>query len=121
MMYAGLLVLLGVIPSLLLSLFAGLMFMFGMSVLFRDPQSGSLLVFWSVAGLYGAWALINASFDRWTDNSAPGLIAGILAVLPLLYWTSNGGARLMEAGPLLVFLCAPIIAALVHIYRRVPR
>ena len=79
--------LIGVLPSMLLS--AGALFLLyaGFYGLFDRPASSAALIAWSGAGLTGTWALISAWSGRWTENTAPLLALGVVATVPLFITT----------------------------------
>ena len=80
-MRSGLLLLIGVLPSMLLSAGALFLLYVGFYGLFDRPASSAALIAWSGAGLTGTWALISAWSGRWTENTAPLLALGVVATI----------------------------------------
>lgn len=74
----------GVIPASALGLLALVPLSAGAEQLFDRPSIGSLLIVWSLAGVFGCWTLWRVMFGRWDANTVPGLLAGILAAAPVI-------------------------------------
>lgn len=86
MIRTGLILLLGALPVLPLALFAGYAVVIGVQMLMDSHSGGFLLIFWGVAGLYGAVALWFAAFDVRRLSVLIGLLVGCVAVSPIAYW-----------------------------------
>lgn len=77
----------GVIPALLLALLAVFPLIGGIVMLLEAPTEGALLVAWGIAGIAGTRTLVQVASGTYTENTIPGLLAGITAAAPLLYAT----------------------------------
>ena len=75
----------GVIPAIVLGLLAFAPLTGGLFVLFEKPAFGVLCIAWSVAGLIGARTMLQVAGGTVTENTVPGLLAGIAAAAPLVY------------------------------------
>lgn len=102
----------GLLPAILLALPAFVVLIGGLVMLVEDPAQGALLTAWAFAGLYGTRTLIQVAFGTYTDNTVPGLLAGIAAAAPLAYLTLQA-PHFPESESLLplYFTTGPIIVA----------
>ncbi len=105
-----LIALFGMLPAIVLAIAALVMVVGGLAILFVEPAYGALFAFWGIAGIAGARALIQVASDTYTENTIPGLLAGIGAAAPLLYFSLT---EMSLPGMLvsLYFTAGPIIAA----------
>ena len=99
----------GVVPVVFLGLLALVPLCVGLVWLFQDPTESAVAVVWAIAGLYGARALIQVAVGTYTDDTVPGLLAGIAAAAPLVYFSVNMGFP--YAWPTLYFTAGPIVVA----------
>lgn len=78
-------ILFGAIPATFLSLFALLGVGVGADLVARvDAYLGFVFVCWGAAGLYGAASLWFAAFDKISTRVMIGLVAGCVALIPLV-------------------------------------
>ncbi len=83
-------ILFGAAPATLLSFFAVLGFGVGVNLIATvDAFLGLVFVCWAAAGLYGAASLWFAAFDRISTTIAIGLMAGCVAIIPLILRISS--------------------------------
>ena len=76
-------VIFGVLPVIVLGFLAFAPLISGIAMILDEPSIGALLIVWAVAGLCGARTMLRVWSGVYTENTAPGLVAGILATLPL--------------------------------------
>lgn len=77
----------GVIPALILSIYAGFGLVFGvMSLLEGSIQTGLLLIALSCLGLFGVYALCAAPMGATNRWQLLGLLAGIVAASAFVYF-----------------------------------
>lgn len=100
----------GILPSILLGLLTPVPLLIGLSILLDMPAEGLLLVAWAIAGFAGAVSMFRASRDAWSDNTIPGLLAGIVAAAPLA-WIPLTSGRLPDSLPALYVTVGPISVA----------
>ncbi len=80
----GLLVaLFGILPVVALALLALVPLTGGIAMLLEDPARGALFTGWGMAGIAGARTLLRVWSGTFTENTVPGLLAGIAATSPL--------------------------------------
>ena len=100
----------GAVPATLTCGFALLAFIVGIASL--PSPAGFLMVFLGGAGILGTYSLWMIVFGFWSRIIAFGLVAGIVAMLPLLLvkglpfaeWFGVSGATLLKLSPLIVAL-----------------
>ncbi len=100
----------GLLPAILLSVPALLCLISGLAILVDNPDEGALLFAWAFAGLFGTHTLIQVAFGTFTDNTVPGLLAGIAAAAPLVYFSVES-PKFPETLVPLLFTASPIIVA----------
>lgn len=76
-------VIFGVVPVIVLSFLAFVPLIAGIATVLDNPSIGALLIAWAIAGLSGARTVLRVWSGVYTENTAPGLVAGILAAAPL--------------------------------------
>ena len=76
-------VIFGVPPVIVLGLLAFAPLIAGIAMILDEPSTGALLIAWAIAGLCGARTMLRVWSGVYTENTAPGLVAGILAAAPL--------------------------------------
>ncbi len=99
----------GMLPAIVLAIAAVVIVIGGLAVLFEEPVYGPLFTFWGIAGIAGTRTLVQVASGTYTENTIPGLLAGIGAAAPLLYFaltiTSLPGlivSLYFTAGPIVV-------------------
>lgn len=108
----GLLVgLFGILPVIVLALLALVPLTGGIGMLLEDPAKGALFATWGMAGIAGARTLVQVASGTYTENTVPGLLAGIAAVAPLLYATLQNLDLPGSLLPLYFTLSPAIVAA----------
>ena len=73
----------GILPVVALSLLALVPLFGGIAILLEDPARGALFTVWGIAGIAGARTLLRVWSGTFTENTTPGLLAGIAAASPL--------------------------------------
>ena len=86
-MRAGLILLFGGIPAIVLGLLTFVPLLFGLGILFNEPAIGSLFVVWAVAGFIGSVAMLRVLRGHRNVNTTPSLLAGVAAAAPLAIGT----------------------------------
>jgi hypothetical protein len=86
-MRAGLILLFGGIPAIVLGLLTFVPLLFGLGVLFNEPDIGSLFVVWAVSGFIGSVAMLRVLRGHFNENTTPSLLAGVAAAAPLAIGT----------------------------------
>ena len=105
-----LIALFGLLPAIVIAVPAFVCLLVGLGTMFDDPAQGALLIAWASAGLYGTRTLIQVASGTCTENTVPGLLAGIAAAAPLAYLTILG-FDFPDSLPLLYFTVSPIVIA----------
>ncbi len=103
-------VLFGVLPAIFLALLALFPLIGGIAELFENPAWGGLSFVWAVAGLIGTRTLLQVYGGTYTENTIPGLLAGIAAAAPLVWLTLLAGSWPYVLIPL-YFTAGPIVVA----------
>ena len=75
----------GILPVIALALLALVPLTGGFMMLLEDPARGALFTAWGLAGIVGARTFLQVWSGTFTENTVPGLLAGIGAVAPLIY------------------------------------
>lgn len=101
----------GIFPVIVLALLALVPLTGGFLMLLEDPAKGALFAAWGVAGIVGARTLLQVWSGTFTENTAPGLLAGIAAVAPLIYATLQNPDLPGSLLPLYFTLSPTIVAA----------
>ncbi len=107
-------VLFGVLPAFLLAVFTIFPLIAGFAELLENPGPGALSVAWAVGGLVGTKTLLQVYGGTYTANTIPGLLAGIVAACPILWFTVRYFGWPYSLLPL-YFSAGPIIVALGYI------
>ncbi len=76
-------VIFGVLPVIILGFLAFVPLFSGIAMILDEPSIGALLIAWAIAGLCGARTMLRVWSGVYTENTAPGLVVGILAALPV--------------------------------------
>ncbi len=100
----------GILPAILLALLALIPLLAGLANLFDDPAFGGLYFVWGLAGLVGTHTLIQVARGTYTEDTVPGLLAGIGAAAPLV-WIVLDNVALLDAPLLLYVTAGPIVVA----------
>ena len=79
-------------------------------MLLDDPARGGLFFVWGLAGIIGTRTLVQVSGGTYTDNTVPGLLAGIAAAAPLAFMLLQRPDWPFSLLPL-YFTVSPIIVA----------
>ncbi|MCH9696410.1 MAG: hypothetical protein K0U72_17980 [Gammaproteobacteria bacterium] len=78
-----LIVLFGILPALLLMILSfGVMIVGGGMLMDMNPL-GLLFIVWAILGVHGLFSLVSATFGMKTGRTLFGLLAGIVAALPV--------------------------------------
>ena len=100
----------GLLPAILLALGAFACLVGGLFTLLNEPADGALLVTWGLAGLYGTRTLFQVAFDSYHENTVIGLLAGITAAAPLVYFSLRMPSFPESLLPL-YFTAGPVVVA----------
>jgi len=100
----------GVLPALVLALLAVFPLIGGIVSLLNDPSSGAMYIAWGIAGIIGTRTMLQVASGTFTENTVPGLLAGIAAAAPLLYVTLQN-LDLPSSWLPLYFVGSPMIVA----------
>lgn len=106
-----LVVLFGILPVIVLALLALVPLTGGIVMLLEEPAKGALFAAWGMAGIGGARTLVQVANGTYTENTVPGLLAGIGAVAPLIYATALSLNLPGSLLPLYFTLSPAIVAA----------
>jgi len=106
-----LVVLFGILPVIVLALLALAPLTGGLAMLLEEPAKGALFTVWGIAGMAGARTLLRVWSGTFTENTVPGLLAGIAAVAPLNYAILQNPDRPGSLVPLYFTLSPAIVAA----------
>lgn len=107
-----LVVVFGLIPAIVLGLLAFAPLIAGLAMLFDKPDVSSLAILWAVSGIAGSFTLMRAAGGSFSENTIPGLLAGIAAAAPLaglalVKWDFPSSLFLVywAGGPIIVACC----------------
>jgi hypothetical protein len=106
-----LVVLFGILPVIVLALLALAPLTGGLAMLLEEPAKGALFTVWGIAGMAGARTLLRVWSGTFTENTVPGLLAGIAAVAPLNYAILQNPDMPGSLVPLYFTLSPAIVAA----------
>jgi len=105
-------VIFGVLPVIVLGFLAFVPLISGIAMLLDHPSMGAFLIAWACAGLCGARTMMRVWSGVFTENTTPGLVAGILAAIPLSLPSLLEPDLPFSLLPLYFTACPVIVAAL---------
>ncbi|MDJ0794754.1 MAG: hypothetical protein QNI98_10965 [Woeseiaceae bacterium] len=107
-------VLFGVLPAFLLVPLTIFPLIAGLAEIAETPGWGALSVAWAVGGLLGVRTLLQVYGGTYTENTIPGLLAGIAAAAPIVWFTVMYFGWPYSLLPL-YFSAGPVIVAVGYI------